>query len=193
MTALARRCAALAELSDVDLGARFLSETATHEGRSPEQLREWARTALEFGDELAAREDSAPDVVIRESDGGVRADEVVLAEYEHRQHTVTVYTGSLKLVGEVVAAAGWADDVTPEALREAVVAHEVVHHLLHGSGTRELNKRLGHTAARIGRFRVRGHVVGADELVAHRYAHRRSGLGRSPLLVNAALAAKFGG
>lgn len=173
------------ELTDEELGARLLAATPTHEHRDPAVLRRWARVALEFGDELA-RQGVDADVTVEERTGGVTDEQVVLAEYHHRGRTVTVYTDSLDRVRAVAARRGWRVD--PAALRAAAVAHEVAHHRLHGPLARELSRRLGHHAARLGRLRVRGHVAGADELVAHRYAHRVSGLDRSPLQLTAALA-----
>ncbi|MZE72754.1 hypothetical protein GTW93_27940, partial [Streptomyces sp. SID5789] len=44
----------------------------------------------------------------------------------------------------------------------------------------------------LGRLRVPGHVAGAEEVAAHAYARTVCGLGRSPLLLTAALAAEAG-
>ncbi|GAA2689033.1 MULTISPECIES: hypothetical protein [Actinosynnema] len=172
-------------MTDEELGAALLAATPTHEDRDPELLRRWARTALGFGDELAER-GLPPDVRVVERDGGVRDGEVVLAEYHRRTGTAVVRTDALRRVRRIARERGW--DVDPDALRTAAVAHEVAHHLLHGPLARELKRRLGHHALRLGRWRVLGHVAGADELVAHRFAHRVSGLGRSPLALTAALA-----
>ena len=167
--------------TDLDLAVRLLRATPTHENRAEEQLRAWAASALAYGDELAARDDDASDVRIVERDGGITDGELLLAEYRHG--TVTLYTNALNRVQELAQAKGW--PVTGESLRRAAVAHELAHHRL---DVRELNRRLGHSAMRLGPFRVRGHVAGADEIVAHRFAHHRSGLGVSPLLITAALA-----
>ncbi|ACU37285.1 hypothetical protein [Actinosynnema mirum] len=172
-------------MSDEDLAVALLAATPTHENRDPALLRRWARVALEFGDELAARPFPV-DVRVVERDGGVRDGEVVLAEYHRRTGVATVHADALRRVRHVARQRGW--DVDPGALRAAAVAHEVAHHRLHGPLARELKRRLGHHALRLGRVRVLGHVVGADELVAHRYAHRVSGLDRSPLALTAALA-----
>ncbi|MEU0511813.1 hypothetical protein [Amycolatopsis sp. NPDC006125] len=177
--------------SDVELAVRLLRETPTHENRPAEQLARWAETALAFGDELADRDEPDPPVRVTEAVGGRRDGEVLLAEYHARRGVVTVYRDSLALLRRIAVRHGWDADVPAEALRAAAVAHELVHHRLHHGAGRELNRRLGHTAMRLGRFRVRGHVAGADELVAHRFAHRRSGLGKSPLLLTAALAASL--
>ncbi|HWO68561.1 MAG TPA: hypothetical protein VNO31_51875 [Umezawaea sp.] len=170
--------------TDEDLAVALLRATATHEDRTDEQLRSWAVTALAFGDELPLED---PDVHVVEEANGVAKDVVTLAEYHARTHTVTVHTDGLALLADVAARKGWTD-VTPDALRRAAVAHEVVHHRLHGGLARELRHRLDHVVCRVGPLRVRGHVVGADEVVAHRYAHRASGLRRSPLQLSAALA-----
>lgn len=166
-------------MNDVELAVRLLRATPTHERRDETQLRRWAEIALAFGDELAeATEDE--DVPVVERDGGVTDGQLLLAEY--RKGTVTVYRDSLARMTKLAARHHW--PVSREALRAAAVAHEVAHHRI---DVRELNRRLGHTAARLGRFRVRGHVAGADEIAAHRFAHRRSGLGVSPLLLSTAL------
>jgi len=170
--------------TDEDLAVALLRATPTHENRTQEQLRSWAVAALAFGDDLPLRD---PDVHVVEDANGVTGTVVTLAEYHARTHTVTVHTDSLALLADVAARKGWTD-VTPDALRRAAVAHEVVHHRLHGGLARELRHRLDHVVCRIGALKVRGHVVGADEVVAHRYAHRASGLRRSPLQLSAALA-----
>ncbi|MFB6722691.1 hypothetical protein ACFCV3_21120 [Kribbella sp. NPDC056345] len=169
-------------MNDLELAVGLLRDTPTHENRTGEQLRSWARTALEYGDELAEGPD-ADTVHVIEREGGVRKGELLLAE--HQRGTVIVYTDALRRTEEVARQRGW--PVTRESLRRAAVAHEVAHHRL---DVRELNRRLGHTAARLGPFRLRGHVAGADEIAAHRFAHRRSGLAVSPLLLTAALAGR---
>jgi hypothetical protein len=169
--------------SDLDLAIGLLRATPTHENRAEEQLRAWAGIALAYGDELAAgagTDDITDHVPIVERSGGIGDGELLLAEYSHG--TVTIFADALNRVEELARAKGW--PVTPESLRRAAVAHELAHHRL---DVRELNRRLGHTAVRLGPFRVRGHVVGADEIAAHRFAHHRSGLGVSPLLITAAL------
>ncbi|MER7974114.1 hypothetical protein ABTX35_34775, partial [Streptomyces sp. NPDC096080] len=47
----------------------------------------------------------------------------------------------------------------------------------------------GHPVLSVGRLRVLAHVAGAEELAAHAHARAVCGLGRSPLLLSAALAA----
>ncbi|MBB4682864.1 hypothetical protein [Amycolatopsis jiangsuensis] len=167
-------------MTDVDLAVRLLRTTPTHENRPESQLREWAGKALAYGDELAGIEDDG-EIRVVDREGGAGSRELLLAE--HHRGTVTVYSDSLRRVEELARAKGW--PVTREALRTAAVAHELAHHLL---DVRELNRRLGHTALRFGPVRVRGHVAGAEEIAAHRFAHRRSGLAVSPLLITTALA-----
>ncbi|RSM74450.1 hypothetical protein DL991_29560 [Amycolatopsis sp. WAC 01375] len=167
-------------MSDVDLAVCLLRATPTHENRSDEQLRTWAEIALAYGDELAAGSDSG-DIEVVEREGGVGDHVLLLAE--HQRGTVVVYTEALRRVEELAQARGW--PVTREALRSAAVAHELAHHRL---DVRELNRRLGHLAIRLGPLRLRGHVAGAEEIAAHRFAHHRSGLAVSPLLITTALA-----
>jgi hypothetical protein len=169
-------------MSDVDLAVQLLRETPTHENRPENQLRQWAETALSYADTLPP----PPSCVVQEKTGGVHGKEVVLAEFHHRTKEITVYRDSLELLAKV----GGKWHVTVPQLREAAVAHELAHHVV---DVRDLNKALGHTALRVGPWRLRGHVAGADEIVAHRYAHRHSSLGPSPLLLTAALAARLGG
>ncbi|MFI7120095.1 hypothetical protein [Amycolatopsis sp. NPDC049868] len=167
-------------MNDIELAVGLLRATPTHENRSDGQLRAWAMIALAYGDELAAGNDSG-DVQVVEREGGVSTSELVLAE--HQRGTVVVYTEALRRVEELARARGW--PVGREALRRAAVAHELAHHRL---DVRELNRRLGHTAFRLGPLRLRGHVAGAEEISAHRFAHLRSGLAVSPLLITTALA-----
>lgn len=191
--------ARIAAASDEDLAAGLLALTPTHEGRDREQLLAWARTALEFGRELAdAAEAPAPGdrgrpeaAVTEQATGGVRPGEVLLAEYLHRAagDRVIVYADALDYARGVAEAAGWGRDYPRAALREAALAHEEAHRMLHRGRARELRRRLDHSALRLGPLRVRGHVVGADEIAAHAYAGRRGGLRRSPIALTAAIAA----
>ncbi|GAB3445510.1 hypothetical protein GCM10027570_15690 [Streptomonospora sediminis] len=208
----AERYAELAALDDTGLGAELLASAPTHEGRTGERLRAWARTALEVGAEMADAERAAEGTAaaaagetagavgaagaadpprVTESAGGLRRDEVLLAEYRRRARgsVIVLYTDALDYAHSVAAAAGWAADFPPETVRAAALYHETAHRLLHGSPGRELRRRLDHTAAAWGRLRIRGHVVGADEIAAHAYAQRRGRMRRSPLLLTAAIAA----
>ncbi|MDT0301917.1 hypothetical protein [Streptomonospora wellingtoniae] len=191
------RYAELAALDDADLGARLLAAAPTHEGRGPGRLRAWARTAIAVGAETADAETDGADALcgaeprVTECTGGLRRDEVLLAEYRRRARggVIVLYTDALDYAHGVAEAAGWAADFPREAVRAAALHHERAHRLLHGPRGRELRRRLGHSAAAWGRLRIRGHVVGADEIAAHAYAHRRGGMRRSPLLLTAAVAA----
>lgn len=167
-------------IGDIELAVRLLRATPTHEHRTDEQLGAWADIALAYGEELAQHTDD-PAIQVVDRDGGVRKNELLLAE--HRRRVVIVYTDALARVEQLALSKGW--PVTGDALRRAAIAHELAHERI---DVRELNRRLGHTAARLGPLRVRGHVAGADEIAAHRFAHLRSGLGVSPLRITAALA-----
>ncbi|MFG3257507.1 hypothetical protein [Streptomyces sp. NPDC048172] len=202
-TAFRAACAELAALDDAEFGARLLARTPTHENRDPARLLRWAEAATAFGTELAAAEGpyegpagpyaepraghGTPRVVERE--GGV--ERLLLARYVSRPApAVELYADTLALGEEVVGLLGWREWFPVGAVRRAALAHEEAHCLLHGDRTlrRALRERLGHTALRLGRHRMTGHVAGADELAAHGYAAARCGLGRTPLLLTAALA-----
>ncbi|MFE6610593.1 hypothetical protein [Amycolatopsis sp. NPDC057786] len=167
-------------MNDVELAVGLLRATPTHENRSDGQLRTWAEIALAYGDELADGSDSG-EIQVVEREGGVSDGELLIAE--HQRGSVILYTDALQQVEKLARARGW--PVTRETLRRAAVAHELAHHRL---DVRELNRRLGHTAFRLGPLRLRGHVAGAEEIAAHRFAHHRSGLAVSPLLITTALA-----
>ncbi|GLU50281.1 hypothetical protein [Nocardiopsis ansamitocini] len=186
--ALAGRCRDLAALDDVALGARLLRMTPTHDTRTEEALTAWARTALEVGRELAAEAPSPAAVAVEQAPGGVSPGEILLAEYHHRSGAVVVHTGALALADALVELVGWQAYFPPARVREAAVQHELAHRLLHGPAARTLRRRLDHRVAGVGRFHLRGHVAGADEIVAHTVAHARSGLGRSPVLLTLGLA-----
>ncbi|GAA3464200.1 hypothetical protein ACFFSW_07155 [Saccharothrix longispora] len=166
--------------SDEELAVGLLAATPTHEDRAPELLLRWARVALAYGDELVPLV-PITSVLTKDARGGVTDRQVTLAEYNRRTDVVTVYRDSVELLASL-------SGEDPAALRTAAVAHEVVHRHLHGPPARELRRRLDHCALRVGRLRVRGHVAGADEVVAHRFAHRVGGLRRSPLSLTALLA-----
>lgn len=164
--------------TDEDLAVDLLRAAPTHENRAEERLRAWARIALAFGDELAATPDPLPAPEIAEVLGGARDDVLVLAEYDTRVRTILVRPDGISRAVKVLMRAGVS--VTAGELRAAAVAHEVAHHRMHRGEGRELARRLGHTAFRLGPWRIRGHVTGADELAAHRFAHRRTGIGHGP-------------
>ncbi|CAM5513540.1 hypothetical protein SVIOM342S_03956 [Streptomyces violaceorubidus] len=124
-----------------------------------------------------------------ERDGGLELG--LLARYTSRPPTVELYTDTIERAERVVDTRGWRDSYPPGSVRAAALAHEAVHvHLHHGPAKAELKRALGHSALRLGRLRVPGHVAGAEEVAAHAYARTVCGLGRSPLLLTAALAAE---
>ncbi|MEU3612884.1 hypothetical protein ABZ725_11315 [Streptomyces sp. NPDC006872] len=174
-------------VDDVEWGVRLLAATPTHEGRDPELLRQWARRADEFGSRLAPVPSTAR--VVERGDGLER---MLLARYTSRPPTVELYTDTLALAEELVDARGWRAWYPPGSVRAAALAHEAVHaHLHHGPAKAALKQALGHTVLRLGRHRVAGHVAGAEEVAAHAYARTVCGLGRSPLLLTAALRAEL--
>ncbi|MCZ4507549.1 hypothetical protein O3Q52_04855 [Streptomyces sp. ActVer] len=176
-----------ASVDDVEWGVRLLAATPTHEGRDRELLRQWARRADEFGSRLATVPSTAR--VVERSDG---VDRMLLARYTSRPPTVELYTDTLALAGELVDARGWRAWYPPGSMRAAALAHEAVHaHLHHGPAKASLKQALDHTVLRLGRHRVAGHVAGAEEVAAHAYARTVCGLGRSPLLLTAALRAEL--
>ncbi|MGW2331107.1 hypothetical protein ACWC5C_35865 [Streptomyces sp. NPDC001700] len=177
----------LAAVDDIEYGARFLGSLSLHEGSDPARLRQWAVAAAEFGAALAPAPAPAP-LRIVESGGGLERG--LLARYTSRPPTVELYTDSIDAVERLVAAHGWRAWFPAGSVRAAALAHEAVHERLHHDPERTaLKQALGHTALRLGRLRVFAHVAGADELAAHAYAQAVCGLGRSPLLLSAALAA----
>ncbi|MEV3931416.1 MULTISPECIES: hypothetical protein [unclassified Streptomyces] len=176
---------ALAAQDDVEFGVRLLANTPTHEGRDPELLRHWARTADAFGATLTPAASTAR---IVESDGGLA--EGLLACYTSRPvPTVELFTDTLDLAEELTGLLGWRHWYPAGSLRAAAIAHEAVHERLHhGPAKRQLKLALDHVVLRAGRHRLYGHVAGADEIAAHAHARAACGLGRSPLLLTAALA-----
>ncbi|GGX69565.1 hypothetical protein [Streptomyces minutiscleroticus] len=175
-----------AAVDDIEWAVRLLAATPTHEHRDPELLRRWARAADAFGAALPPVECTAR---IVERDGGLERG--LLARYTSRPPTVELYADTVALAEEVVDARGWRAWFPPGSVRAAALAHEAVHaHLHHGRARAALKHALGHSALRLGRLRVPGHVAGAEEVAAHAYARTVCGLGRSPLLLTAALAAE---
>ncbi|WP_129266087.1 hypothetical protein [Streptomyces sp. M3] len=170
---------------DLGFAVRLLSEIPVHEGRDPELLRHWARTAGAFGAALAPVPCRAR--VTERADGLERG---LLARYVSRPTpTVELYTDTLAAAEELIDARGWRHWYPPGSVREAALAHEAVHEQLHhGLAKGALKRALGHLVLRAGRFRLYGHVAGAEEIAAHAYARTVCGLGRSPLHLTAALA-----
>ncbi|PVC93895.1 hypothetical protein [Streptomyces sp. CS147] len=180
--------AAIAELEaadDVEFGVRLLRNTPTHERRDPALLRHWAATADAFG---AGLEPVAATARIVESDGGLARG--LLARYTSRPvPTVELFTDTLALADELIDLLSWRHWYPAGSVRAAAVAHEAVHEQLHhGSRKKDLKRALGHVVLRAGRHTLYGHVAGADEIAAHAHARTVCGLGRSPLLLTAALA-----
>jgi hypothetical protein len=174
----------LADLDDTEFGARLLAETPTNEGRDPELLRRWARAAAEFG---AALHPDPPTARVVESTGGLETG--LLARYTSRPATVELYTDTIEAAEDLAERLGWRDWYPRGSVRAAALAHEAVHEQLHhGPAKAALKRALGHVVLRVGSRRVYGHVAGADEIAAHACARVVSGLGRSPLLLTAALA-----
>ncbi|MET8879204.1 hypothetical protein [Streptomyces rubiginosohelvolus] len=180
--------AAIAELEaadDVEFGVRLLRNTPTHERRDPALLRHWAATADAFG---AGLEPVAATARIVESDGGLAKG--LLARYTSRPvPTVELFTDTLALADELIDLLGWRHWYPAGSVRAAAIAHEAVHERLHhGPRKQDLKRALDHVVLRAGRHTLYGHVAGADEIAAHAHARTVCGLGRSPLLLTAALA-----
>ncbi|MEU6268581.1 hypothetical protein [Saccharopolyspora shandongensis] len=185
---LAAECERLAALTDAELAARLLAGTPTHEARDSAMLARWAEVSTGFGAELArsgAGLDDPPRVI--ERDGGL--DRRLMARYRSRPvSTVELYVDALALGEELVVFLGWQAWFPPGSLRATALAHEEAHARLHDTAVRRaLRHRLGHISLRLGRFRILGHVAGADEVAAHGYAGAAVGLGRTPILLTAAL------
>ncbi|MFI1395980.1 hypothetical protein [Streptomyces sp. NPDC020681] len=170
---------------DLDLAADFLAATPTHEGRDRALLSAWARAAEEFGATVA--QTSARARVVERA-GGLELG--LLARYTSRPTaTVELYTDTLALAEALIEQRGWRHWYPEGSVRAAALAHEAVHEQLHhGPAKAALKRSLGHVVLRIGRRRVLGHVAGAEEIAAHAHARTVCGLGRSPLLLTAALA-----
>ncbi|MDA3642435.1 hypothetical protein LZ318_21045 [Saccharopolyspora indica] len=185
---LVAECERLAALTDVELATRLLASTPTHEARDPALLARWAELATGYGAGLArggAADGISPAAV--ECEGGIERG--LLARYLSRPvSTVELYVDAIELGEELSAFLGWQEWFPPGSLRAAALAHEQAHARLHDTGARRaLRHRLGHVSLSLGRFRFFGHVAGADEVAAHGYAGAAVGLGRTPILLTAAL------
>ncbi|MEW2565873.1 hypothetical protein [Streptomyces sp. NPDC047070] len=173
---------------DLDLAVRLLAGTPTHEGRDPALLRRWAEAADTFGAALAPGPCRAR---IVERDDGL--EELLLARYTSRPATVEIYVDTVDRAERLIDELGWRSWYPVGSVRAAALAHERAHEHFHHKDTRAaLKEAIGHTALRLGRLRVLAHVAGAEEIAAHAYARTVCGLGRSPLLLTAALAAAVG-
>jgi hypothetical protein len=192
---LAARCAGIADLDEADLGARVLTTLPTHESRPIGLLREWAEVASRFGAELAdeAAVSGADSLVsqvglqVVHAAGGLTRTRLTLAQYGTRPPAVRVYSDAVAVAEEIVELLGWRAWFPPGSVRDIGVCHEVAHHLLHGRPAAALKRRLGHVLLHMGPITVRGHVIGADEIAAHRFAQAICRLPKSPLLINLAL------
>ncbi|MET9556282.1 hypothetical protein [Streptomyces sp. NPDC006645] len=175
----------LAATDDIEFGVRLLANTPTHESRDPARLRQWALTADEFGAALGPVPCTAR--VVESHDG---LDRGLLARYTSRPvPTVELFTDSLALAEELIDQLGWRHWYPAGSVRAAAIAHEAVHEQLHhGPAKAALKRSLDHVVLRVGRRHLYGHVAGADEIAAHAHARTVCGLGRSPLLLTAALA-----
>lgn len=176
--------AVLEAVDDIEFGVRLLAATPTHEGRAPELLRQWARAATEFGARLTPQPCRAR---IVERDGGL--EKGLLARYTSRPATLELYTDTIARAEALIDERGWRHWYPAGSVRAAALAHEAVHEQLHhGPAKAALKRSLNHVVLRAGSFRLLGHVAGAEEIAAHACAAAVCGLGRSPLLLTAALA-----
>ncbi|MEV6235041.1 hypothetical protein AB0L88_44950 [Saccharopolyspora shandongensis] len=186
---LSAECERLAAFTDVELAARLLAGTPTHEARDSALLARWAEVSTGYGAELARSGAAGPADPPRvlERDGGLNRG--LMARYRSRPvSTVELYVDALALGEDLAAFLGWQGWFPPGSLRATALAHEEAHARLHDTGVRRaLRHRLGHISLRLGRFRIFGHVAGADEVAAHGYAGAVVGLGRTPILLTAAL------
>ncbi|SFE06709.1 hypothetical protein SAMN05216251_101383 [Actinacidiphila alni] len=173
----------LALLDDAEFGVRLLRATGLHPGRTDARLRSWARSAAAYGAGLPARTGTAR---IVESDGGLAHG--LLARYTTRPPTVELFTDVLARAERLVDDLSWRAWFPPGSVREAALAHEAVHEQLHhGPGRAALRRALGHRLLSLGGRALYGHVAGAEEIAAHAHAQAVCSLGRSPLLLTAAL------
>ncbi|WP_203960784.1 hypothetical protein [Actinocatenispora thailandica] len=187
------------ETDEVVLGARLLAALPTHEARPEPLLRRWSGIAAETGAGLARRyagrtvDEIAASLAlpVTEQPGGVTTGQLTLARYGGRPPAVRVFTDAVARADAEVERRGWRAWFPAGCVRDAALAHEAVHHLLHGADGAALKHRLDHVLLRVGPIVLRGHVLGADELVAHAFARRACGLPVSPLLITAALSAEL--
>jgi hypothetical protein len=194
---LQARCTPLLALDDAELGGRLLAGSSVHAQRPAEQLVSWARIAVDFGHELAQRHPEAADaetwaraerISIVESDDPAAAEQMVIARFTTRPASILLYRATLEFADTAVDTLGWRADYPAGVLRSLAVHHEIAHRLVTGDHGRELKRRLAHQVVRLGPLSLSGHVVGADELVAHGFAHERlAELRRSPVVLTAAL------
>jgi hypothetical protein len=185
---LARRCAELAERSDADVGGELLGQLAVHAAVDQDTLSGWAASALAFGRELARTAQRPAELPVTETSGGIEPGRrILLAEYRSRPARVLIYRDAVERAEALIDDLGWRDWYPPGSVRAAATGHETAHQLLHGPAATALRRRVGKVALRIGRWSVPAHVVGAAEMAAHGFAAESAGLGRTPVLLTAAL------
>jgi hypothetical protein len=185
---LAHRCAELAGRSDADIGGELLGQLAVHAAVDPDTLRGWAASALDFGRELARTAQRPAELPVTETSGGIEPGRrILLAEYRSRPARVLIYRDAVERADALIDELGWRDWYPTGSVRAAAVAHETAHQLLHGPAAAALRRRIGKVALRIGKWSIPAHVVGAAELAAHGFAAESAGLGRTPVLLTAAL------
>jgi hypothetical protein len=188
VNALAHRCAELAGRSDADIGGELLGQLPVHAAVDPATLSGWAASAFAFGRELARSAPGPALPPVTETTGGVEPGRrILLAEYRSRPARVLIYRDAVERAEALVDELGWRDWYPAGSVRAAAVAHETAHQLLHGPAAAALRRRVGKVALRIGRWSAPAHVVGAGEMAAHGFAAESARLGRTPVLLTAAL------
>lgn len=189
------RLRAMADRTDIELGAQLLRSTPTNQGRPAGQLEDFSRRAAAFGAFLAERTldrrngpttDDAPESFrVLEREGGLAAGGL-LARYCSRDHRIELYVDTVDFCERLVDHLDWRGFFPKGSVRAAAVHHERAHHLVTADRSRGLREAIGLQVLRLGRFRRFGTVAGADEVAAHAFAARAEHLGRSPLLLTAA-------
>jgi hypothetical protein len=188
-------CEPLAQLTDEALGAQLLAASPL-QTRPPEQLRQWSRTCVDFGQELSEAAGPAPDEQTWSARHGVeiieQADQspqpLVIAQYTTRPPRIVLYREAVRFAEAVIDILAWRTDFGDQPVRSLAVQHEIAHRTLDGPAARELGRRLGLRSLRLGPIHLAGHVLGADELVCHAYAqHQLSSIHRSALALAVAL------
>ncbi|MCW2538975.1 MAG: hypothetical protein JWN95_700 [Frankiales bacterium] len=174
-------CIPLAGMGEAELGAHLLRAVPVHAQRPWSELTEWAGICLEYGRELAAADPDPADPVEWAASHGVEIVEqdadipaaMVIAQYTTRPARIVLYPQMLEFAEAVIDTLGWRAQFGPGPVRSLAIEHEIAHRLVEGPASRELKRRLQLTSLRIGRFAVKGHVLGADEVVSHAYAQAR--------------------
>lgn len=181
------RCHALAARTDLELSASLLGRILVHRTQPRSVLTRWAQVAAEFGADLAAHaSEPEPPQPTRYFGTGVATGRVTLASYSHR-HGVSLHADAIAITEELIDRLGWRRWYPAGAVEAATLSHEHAHGLLNRDRLRQLRHRADHRAWRLGRRSRACTVVGLDEHVAHGFTQQRVGLGRSPVLLTAAL------